>query len=226
MIASERIDSVISILKGAPDFESATSGIQNLGLTRLQAEAVMSLRLDKLTSYDTKYLQDRIVCCEKLSIVLEGIHTVNENERDIPFYTAQLRKSPMFQLSLSSKELFHSNFLYWISQISPMMFQYVIVKLFKENGHSAQLGKWPENYVVKREYSNFDLCVLINSDTSETVWLVIENKVKSIPLLSQIKEYSDKSHNAYHLLLSLSTNFSNEEEIKKREFGIRTTIKN
>lgn len=212
VIASERIDSVISILKGAPDFESATSGIQNLGLTRLQAEAVISSRLDKLTSYDTKYLQDRIACCEKLSIVLEGIHTVNENERDIPFYIAQLQKSPMFQLSLSSKELFHSNFLYWIGLEFPDMFKHVVAQLFL---HSAaklpHLCEWPKGFNLKREHKHFDLCV---TDDHGTVLLVIENKVKSIPNKIQLDNYYKNSISARHLLLSLSTNFPESEEIK------------
>ena len=39
-----------------------------------------------------------------------------------------LKKSPLFNLSLSSKELFHSNFLYWIGQNYPLEFG----KLFAE----------------------------------------------------------------------------------------------
>ncbi len=159
VIASERIDTVISILKAAPNFESAIRGIQDLGLTRAQAEAVMSSRLDKLTSYDTKYLQNRIACCEKLGVVLKGIHTFSENESGIAFYAAQLRKSPMFQLSLSSKELFHSNFLYWISQFNIEMYKYVIKQLFENAGESLHLEEWYDSFKVKREYNHYDLCV-------------------------------------------------------------------
>lgn len=215
--ASERIDTVISILKGAPDFDSATSGIQALGLTRAQAEAVMSSRLDKLTSYDTKYLQNRIACCEKLGVVLKRIQTFNENESGIAFYAAQLRKSPMFQLSLSSKELFHSNFLYWISQVSREMFKKVIKGLFISAGNTP-VFEWPENFDVKREYNNFDLCVI--DGTNNKILLVIENKVKSIPSYSQLEGYYKISKDANHLLLSLSTTFPNRDKILELSWDI------
>lgn len=220
IIASERIDAVISILKSAPDYESATSGIQDLGLTRTQAEAVMSSRLDKLTAYDTKYLRDRIACCEKLSFVLKGLHTINE--KGIDFYAAQLRKSPMFQLSLSSKELFHSNFLYWIWQISPEMFQFVITQLYNGAEGTTQLNEWPKEFNVLREYHNFDLCVTYGKENHKTtkVWLVIENKVKSIPSLSQLNGYSQNSEDAKHLLLSLSTMFPDRDKILGLSWGI------
>lgn len=220
VIASERIDTVISILKVAPNFESAIRGIQDLGLTRAQAEAVMSSRLDKLTSYDTKYLQNRIACCEKLGIVLKGIHTFSENESGIAFYAAQLRKSPMFQLSLSSKELFHSNFLYWISQFSREMFKKVIKELFISAGNTP-VFEWPENFDVKREYNNFDLCVI--DGTNNKILLVIENKVKSIPSYSQLNEYNNKSNGADHLLLSLSTEFPRRDEMRNE---LKWTIAN
>lgn len=104
----------------------------------------------------------------------------------------KLRKSPMFQLSLSSKELFHSNFLYWIWQVSPTMFQYMISQLFMKAGRPIDHEEWPEYYEVHREYNNFDLCVISKNDESDKqgkVRLVVENKVKSIPRLSQLKEY-------------------------------------
>lgn len=34
---------------------------------------------------------------------------------DIEQKVNELKNSPMFQLSLSSKELFHSNFIYWLT---------------------------------------------------------------------------------------------------------------
>ena len=41
----------------------------------------------------------------------------------------QLKKNPVFQLSLSAKELFHSNFLYWIASSYPKLFNRVMKKL-------------------------------------------------------------------------------------------------
>lgn len=224
MVASEKIDIVISILKGAPDYESATSGIQELGLTRVQAEAVMSSRLDKLASYDTKYLQDRIACCEKLSIVLKGIHTITETESDMAFFAAKLRKSPMFQLSLSSKELFHSNFLYWIGLEFPDMFKYILVQLFQNAGKTLPLDEWAEGFKVKREHEHFDLCVTDKEETK--VLLVIENKVKSIPNKAQLDNYYLKSTDAKHLLISLSTDFPEYEEIENEKIWAIANYKN
>ncbi len=132
----------------------------------------------------------------------------------------KLYQSPIFQLSLSSKELFHSNFLYWISTISPEMFKYILTKLFERAEGSAHLDNWPDNYDVKREYNNFDLCVLKKSGKKESIWLVIENKVKSIPNILQVKEYSAKSPEAAHLLLSLSTNFPAKDAIIKESWSI------
>ena len=199
IIASEKIDIVISIIKSAPDYKSATLGLQDLGLTRLQAEAVMSSRLDRLTWYESKYLQDRIACCEKLSIILKSILNVNEiynlNEKDFDktFYAAQLQKSPMFQLSLSSKELFHSNFLYWIWKNSPELFKNVIDELYKSVGKESPTKSWPDEFVVTREHKHFDLSVFSkDNDKNEKILLVIENKVKSIPYQSQLDAYLKK----------------------------------
>ena len=76
-----------------------------------------------------------------------------------------LKSNPIFQLSLASKELFHSNFLYWLSQDDNLRpyFEYVISSLcdnkikWKETFGGDGPGKY--NYVVLREFKNFDLCI-------------------------------------------------------------------
>lgn len=99
-----------------------------------------------------------------------------------------LKNSPLFNLSLSSKELFHSNFLYWIWKISPSAFKDVM------NSFGAKTNQWPPNYEVRREYENFDLCVL---DANNNILLVLENKVKSIPYKKQLDEYEEKVQKLY-----------------------------
>lgn len=127
------------------------------------------------------------------------------DKEDNSKYYDTLRKSPMFQLSLSSKELFHSNFLYWISQTDKIAFKEIITTLYAQGeGEFDELSEWPDKFEVKREYNNYDLCVL---DKNRNIWFVIENKVKSIPSLSQLERYSKDTRAAYHLLLSLSTHF-------------------
>jgi len=93
-----------------------------------------------------------------------------------------LSSSPLFNLSLSSKELFHSNFLAWLAQHYPDFF----VEICKELGCKADWSNAEWN--VKREYKNFDLC--ITSD--EKIVMVLENKVKSIPTKAQLDEYVEK----------------------------------
>ena len=127
-----------------------------------------------------------------------------------------LEKSPMFQLSLASKELFHSNLLAWIASFPDRAsIDHPFRKLMKSLGADKEkVDKWPSTWHVAREYHNFDLCVLdkIPDDYEEddcrqerpdnekggkmksrvNVLLVLENKVKSIPYITQLHEYQDK----------------------------------
>ena len=118
-----------------------------------------------------------------------------------------LKTSPMFNLSLSSKELFHSNFLYWL----------YIAKDNKEafcsllNVIGITTDNWGNDWVVKREYLNFDLCVIGSNDKKEILLAVIENKVKSIPTAEQLAKYNEKIKNKFEsddkipkILLSLT----------------------
>lgn len=126
---------------------------------------------------------------------------------DLELIVKELEKSPMFQLSLSSKELFHSNFLYWIWKSAPNAFKGIIENLIPEK------VDWPEGYVVKREYNNYDICVLgINGKRL----LILENKVKSIPRFEQLEEYQKENKNSEckYVLLSLSTEFPQKKEIE------------
>lgn len=123
-----------------------------------------------------------------------------------------LQSSPLFNLSLSSKELFHSNFLGWLAQQYPEFF----VEICKDLGCKAG---WSNTYwIVKREYMNFDLCIEADGD----IVLVLENKVKSIPSKSQLDEYVDKlnkkekqdNENRDLVLLSLSISFPDKQAIE------------
>lgn len=115
----------------------------------------------------------------------------------------------MFNLSLSSKELFHSNFLAWIAEDEDTMELFVsILKLFGLKNETAEdYAEGIRNglYVVKREYNNFDFCICENIDNWEKgskqdaeekipgrVLLVLENKFKSIPYKAQLEKYQKK----------------------------------
>ncbi len=95
-----------------------------------------------------------------------------------------LKTSPMFNLSLSSKELFHSNFLYWIYIADKNKFRALLEAV------GIKTDDWGENWEARREHLNFDLCVIDKSN--EKLFAVIENKVKSIPTAEQLAKYNEK----------------------------------
>ena len=113
-----------------------------------------------------------------------------------------LESSTMFHMSLGSKELFHSNFLHWISIINWDAFLSVMHGLA-----SVEKFWWEEIYCpdknnleVRRESQSFDLSIyiLIEETTGEKKqkWipvLVLENKVKSIPYKEQLRIYEEKA---------------------------------
>ncbi len=126
---------------------------------------------------------------------------IMENKtKDVISAYEYLKTSPMFKLSLSSKELFHSNFLEWLSNVDQKAFQRLILDMagIEENDYN-----WPTVWRVKREYNNFDLCVVaydqygkdndnekIDDDDDFRILFVIENKVKSIPYKEQLERYA------------------------------------
>ena len=69
-----------------------------------------------------------------------------------------LMESPMLYLSGGLKELFHSNFLYWLGVNYRDAFQQTMTRLLNIN------ATWPEGWEVKREYKHLDLCVTYLKD--------------------------------------------------------------
>ncbi len=116
--------------------------------------------------------------------------------KDITQLIETLRDSPMFQLSMSSKELFHSNFLYWISQVYPQAFVKILSDLL---GESLSWKSWQ----AEREKEHIDLSVWDNG----TPLFILENKVKDFPSKAQLDIYDtvleEKGSNAHRLLLSM-----------------------
>lgn len=200
-IAVDKMEEIIAIIRTAVNHETACIEIQKIGLTPFQAESILDIDLTYFTALDKQRISRVITYCDRLMDVLQQIAVSFSESSDS--IIRRLKQSPMFQLSLSSKELFHSNFLYWIYQISPKMFQNLIGQLFWNAGKLSELGEWPKEFTVKRERKNFDLCVINTSGKTESIWLVIENKVKSIPNKSQLERYLKQTPGAKHLLLSL-----------------------
>jgi len=94
----------------------------------------------------------------------------------------KLEKSPMFHLSLSDKELFHSNMLAWIFVKYPRFF----TSLF-------DLKEDVKLISVEREQNNFDLFITYKVNENDEKYILIENKVKSIPTQKQLDEYKEKN---------------------------------
>ena len=150
----------------------------------------------------------------------------------------QLKKSPMFNLSLSSKELFHSNMLAWIAEDADTEKLFVeILKLFgveeaKAQDFAEKIRK--DEYMVLREYKNFDLCICEKESAPNTVkgykegqmLLVLENKFKSIPYKAQLEKYQQKAYDLnkrkaypHFVLLSLTQN-AYEFNFKQKTFSV------
>jgi len=109
----------------------------------------------------------------------------------------KLKESPLFNLSLSSKELFHSNFLYWLGNKYPNEFGKIFKKFLKIETDDNEAKDF------QREKSNIDLSFKYKDGQQ----ILIENKVKSIPYIEQLQKYSKKhasDTNNNFILLSLS----------------------
>ena len=122
----------------------------------------------------------------------------------------QLKKNPVFQLSLSAKELFHSNFLYWIASSYPKLFNGVMKKL----DVNIKLSEDSAENVVEREYNHFDFCICKEDEKKKKkISFVLENKFKSIPYKAQLEKYNGqiKKINGKvdipRVLLTLATEF-------------------
>ena len=138
----------------------------------------------------------------------------------------QFKQNPMYFFSLSSKELFHSNFLEFLFQTNCEKFFNIIDEILGTNFKSA-----PDNYVLSREKEKFDICISHKVTTkrrkdADCYDLIIENKVKSIPYYTQLEGYQNKAdeHNknldnpqVKILLLSLVKDFPDEAKIKEQK---------
>lgn len=135
-----------------------------------------------------------------------------------------LKNSTMFNLSMASKELFHSNFLYYIlNKYKPtksnnnQSIKDFISKLF-------EISDW-QNYNIYREKHNFDLLIVFDNK----VLLVLENKVKSMPEQNQLEKYKIKAESIkyydeykkeYRLLSIYPAKFENWIYINYKEYSI------
>lgn len=106
-------------------------------------------------------------------------------------YVKYLKKSPVFAGSLGSKELFHSNlWAYLIEQKQEFMNAFFGDK-FKPGVDQIVEDKQTGEF-ARREKLNMDLLVV----TKDKVF-VIENKIKSLPRIEQLKQYEESINNHF-----------------------------
>lgn len=135
-----------------------------------------------------------------------------------------LHNSITFQMSLGSKELFHTNFLQWLSNVDWNRFLSLLHSLTGENEFwwekqicnvEAIPGNGPKpfhpdngNIEVRREHNNYDLSIYIlvgyskprNEGEARKKWrpvLILENKVKSMPYQEQLDGYAQKAYDEW-----------------------------
>jgi len=129
-----------------------------------------------------------------------------------------LKQSPLYNLSMANKELFHSNFLAWFGRVYPKLFHDFINDLLEDKYQGWDKGLEDNTFHVEREFQHFDICVI---DKDGRIRLVIENKIKSIPTKKQLEGYvndvqktNSKKNDAVpvaFILLSMNTDFQDEK---------------
>lgn len=110
-------------------------------------------------------------------------------------FVEKLKNNPIFHLSLSSKELFHSNFLAWLAvdKKTQALFKKILYTWLGEDTFDYNT----DCMEAKREYKNFDFSIcekITNDKESKTgrIRLVLENKFKSIAYKAQLENYQKK----------------------------------
>lgn len=91
-----------------------------------------------------------------------------------------LGENPLFHLMLGSRELFHSNFLFWLMDQDKRL----IGRLLEVTVDDADQCR------IEREKYGVDLAILDLS--TDRILAVVENKVKDMPRRDQLEQYSSK----------------------------------
>lgn len=117
-----------------------------------------------------------------------------------------LKESPMFNVSLASKELFHSNFIDWVITIKPESMSILFSNLLKNKIKIINCN---------REKNNFDLYI----DCEDNKQIIIENKFKSIIGEDQLIRYNEKLKDKNSLNVLLSLNLTNYEKDLSKKYN-------
>jgi hypothetical protein len=117
-----------------------------------------------------------------------------------------LKKSPLFNLSLASKELFHSNFWAWLfEQTRNTTSDFFSKQLNRNFGKLIKVDREEQRKIKKNDKEktvNFDIYLKFENNNN----IIIENKIKSIPDIYQLEEYTKATYqnNKNEILFLLS----------------------
>ena len=105
----------------------------------------------------------------------------------------QLKSNFLFQASLGSKELFHSNMLAWILEQQNKDGEFKALRHFLKEVAKLAVGIITEdnNPIIAREENKIDLTIKWKEGDNWNL-IFIENKMKSIPTPKQLNEYDGK----------------------------------
>ncbi|WP_297867782.1 PD-(D/E)XK nuclease family protein [uncultured Flavobacterium sp.] len=110
---------------------------------------------------------------------------------DIDKNIKELKNNFLFQASLGSKELFHSNFLVWLLGQKNSIGEYETLKIFIENYIELEFTDSDESIQIVREEKNIDIVIKWKTKNKWNL-VFIENKMKSIPTEGQLEDYNNK----------------------------------
>lgn len=95
-----------------------------------------------------------------------------------------LKKSMIYQMSLGSKKLFHSNVWGWLIE-NDKNFINVFIPTFEIENYNKGCNIWS-----KREEKNRDILIWLEDNNGNKQHIVIENKIKTLPTIHQLEEYT------------------------------------
>ena len=127
-------------------------------------------------------------CMEHIKAVTGG---ANFYIMDLQTVKAELLANPLFHFSLGSKELFHSNFWYWLGTLDPLE----TARLFLPTVRDGQLCTFKREETKgakKGQKAQVDLVLYVDGKKA----LVIENKTKDIVKQNQIERIQRNHQNS------------------------------
>jgi hypothetical protein len=142
----------------------------------------------------------------------------------------RLKSNYLFQASLGSKELFHSNLLAWILEQRNTKGEFEVLRIFVNEFLKDEMPiiTNPEEIIIAREEKKIDLIIKWRNGENFN-YVFIENKLKSIPTITQLTEYDDvvKFYSKGIAMLKIEGELS---ELKRRtqnkKFLLTPTISN